>query len=195
MKRWILLFVCITLFASCKSSPTTNNTSNTSDTTVILDHALFEQNGTPSLNGWTFHPAGTDDTLDFEQSAPPGMGTWSYKLHTSDFPPVTNALVRNYTGLVSGIYSFTAWHRMKYILAAGTFPEGYISVTKLSGGISTVTTQITTDDTAWHTVSLLDTFALQPSDTVQLLLSAGARTTGQHGNPLWFDDITFERLP
>ena len=194
IKSLFLVCVCGVFLSSCSKSSNPVTTINATDSTVILSHSLFEQNGQQSLNGWTFNPAGTDDTLDFEQDAPPGDGTWSYKLHTSDFPPVTNTLTRNYTGLTTGVYSLTAWIHLKYDLAEGTFPEGWISIVKISGGDSTIKSQLTTDSTVWHPISLLDTLSLKSTDTVLLLLSAGARITNQHGNPVWYDDITFKRI-
>lgn len=196
MAKFILCALCVLLLAACKSTTTSVNTpnDNSSDTNSILSHALFEQNGSPSLNGWVFHPAGTDDTLDFEQDAPPGDGRWSYKLHTSDFPPATNTLTRNFIGLSSGVYSLTAWEHLKYILPDSIFPEGWISISKISGG-DTVTKKLPTiDSTSWTSITLVDSLTLAPIDTVILLLSAGARTSNQHGNPVWFDDITFQKM-
>src|SRR5581483_7456258 len=163
------VLLSMVLLGACKQTTTTNTTNSN----VILSHALFEQNGQPSLNGWTFHPAGSDDTLDFEQDVPQGDGTWSYKLHTSDFPPVTNTLTRNFTGLSSGVYSLTAWEHLKYILPDTAFPEGWISIAKISAGDTVTKSLPTIDSTSWTSITLFDTLSLQPADTVLLLLSAG----------------------
>ena len=36
---------------------------------------------------------------------------------------------------------------------------------------------------------------IAPDDTVTIMLSAGSCDTACHGNPVWFDDVTFEKLP
>jgi hypothetical protein len=192
-KILFVLYACVIIISSCSktNSPVTPVTSN--DTTFLLHHALFEQNGKPSLGGWTFHPAAKDDTLDFEMDVPPGDGTWSYKLHTSDTPPITSTLTQNFTNLTSGVYSLNAWLKYKYILVSGTFSPGWISIIKISGGISTSKSKFGIDSTVWHPETLLDTLTLATTDTLTVKLSAGAG--GAHGDPLWFDDITFEKLP
>jgi hypothetical protein len=192
-KSIFVLCACVAIFSACSKSvsPVTPTTSN--DTTFLLHHALFEQNGKPSLGGWAFHPAAKDDTLDFEMDVPPGDGTWSYKLHTSDTPPITSTLTQNFTNLTSGVYSLTAWLKYKYLLAPGTFSPGWISIIKTSGGVSTSKIKLGIDSTVWHPETLLDTLSLIVTDTVSIQLSAGAG--GSHGDPLWFDDVTFEKLP
>src|SRR5947209_18127443 len=83
LNTFLALAAVSVVFFSCKSSNPTQAV-NTSDTGFLLNHFLFQQGGKPSLGGWTFHPAQPDDTLDFEMDTPPGDGTWSFKLHTSE---------------------------------------------------------------------------------------------------------------
>ncbi|MDP4198868.1 MAG: hypothetical protein Q8922_15315 [Bacteroidota bacterium] len=199
LRAFGFLLALIIIVGGCKSSTSPSGTTGNSkpDTTVILNHVLFAINGMPSLNGWTYHASVPEDTVDFDLSAPPGDGTWSLKLHTADFPPATNYVTRSFTNLSSGVYSLTTLLHMKYILQEGTFPPGWMAIIKTNGGVSSTKTQLTLDTDQWHSERLLDTLSLLPSDTVTLQLSAGCRaTTGSlHGNPVWFDDITFKRLP
>lgn len=194
---YYLLVAILVVGAGCKSStsPTTNN-GGTTDTTVLLNHVLFQVNGVPSLNGWTYHASVAEDTIDFDPSAPPGDGLWSLKLHTADYPPATNYVTRSFTNLSSGVYSLTALLHLKYVLPPAQFPEGWMAIIKKSGSDTSTKLQLTQDSDQWHSETLLDTLTLLPTDTVTLQLSAGCRaTTGSlHGNPVWFDDITFKKL-
>lgn len=195
-KIFFVFVMCVVVLSSCSKS---NNPVlvTPADTSIVMNHSLFEQGGKPSLNGWTFHPAQADDTLDFEIDTPPGAGTWSFKLHTSDLLSAHNYVTRSFTNLASGVYSLTAWLKYKYVLAQGTFPPGWISIVKTSGGISSAKIQFGDDSTNWHPQTLLDTLQLGTADTVTVLLSAGARSvsSNMHGNPMWIDDITFKKLP
>ncbi len=196
IKLLFTIFFCGIIVSSC--SKTSNPVTTTpTDSTYLLNHSRFEQGGSPSLNGWKFNPAQPDDTIDFEMDVPPGAGTWSFKLHTADLLDVHNTVTQSFTNLTSGVYSLTTWLKYKYILSSGTFPPGWISIIKSSGGVVSTKLQFGEDSTNWHPQTLLDTLTLLPTDTLTVLLSAGSRSasSGQHGNPMWVDDITFRKLP
>jgi len=193
----LLIFFCLTaMLSSCsKSSNPVVPTPLAPDSTRFPTHALFEQNGLPSLNGWVFHPQIPGDTANFDRDSPPNSGTWSIKLHKADTPHGTNNVTEEFTNLTGGIYELTSWLKTKYEGFAGTTAtQGWISITKRSGGISYINTAFSGMDTVWHSVSLLDTLSLLPSDSVILELSAAATDTATHGNPMWFDNVTFQKI-
>jgi hypothetical protein len=197
IKIFFVFILCAAFLSSCSKTSNPASVTTPVDTTALINNSLFEVGGNFSLNGWMFHPAQADDTLDFEMDTPPGKGTWSFKLHTSDLLGANNSISQSFTNLSSGVYSLTSWLKYKYILAAGTFPPGWISIIKTSAGVSTPKIQLGVDSTNWTQETLLDTLQLISTDTVTVSLSAGARSVSSnlHGNPMWVDDITFRKLP
>ena len=181
------------LLSACSATNTTVPAATTPLTFPV--HANFERNGRPSLNSWTFHPVFAGDTATFDNDAPNGA-TYSLKLHKSDLPPATNNVTESFSNLASGIYRLTAWTKIKYRIPAPLSPEawGWVTIVKKSGGISTEATAPSGDSLAWHPVSVTDTLQLLPADSVTIELSSGACDTMCHGNPVWFDDITFEKV-
>lgn len=188
------------LFTSCSSSNnaiTPTQTAGVFDTSAFPSNEYFQANGQPSLDGWTFHPSIPGDTITFNIYGPPANPTaWSITLRKSDVPPVTNNVTKSFIHCTSGVYSFTAWLTMKKILSDTTFnPVGSIAIIRQSNGIRDTVSMGSEDSIIWHPVTLLDTLALLPTDTVTLMLASGACDSSCHGNPLWFDDITFKKLP
>ncbi len=200
---FILSFLCAFALSSCSKS--TEPVTNSSDSIYLIKHSVFSKDGKPSLNGWTLIPAEVDEdtalftnpTRFFETDVPPGLTGWSFKLHTSDFLDEHNQLTQSFTNLQSGVYSLTVWLKYKYVLAPGTYPDGWISIIKSNGGVPEIKKLFPPDSTTWMELNLLDTLNLLPSDTVTVLLSAGAKDGGPnaHGNPVNVDDITFRKLP
>jgi hypothetical protein len=204
--RNFLLFSILCGFVLSSCSKSTEPGTTTIDSTYLIKHSLFTKDGKPSLNGWTLIPAELDEdtalftnpTRFFETDVPPGLSGWSFKLHTADILTEHNQLTQSFTNLKSGVYSLTAWLKYKYVLAPGTFPPGWISIIKSNGGVPQIAMQYASDSTAaWHEQTLLDTLTLLPTDTVTVLLSAGAKDGGPnaHGNPVNVDDISFRKLP
>ncbi|MFI5265069.1 MAG: hypothetical protein ACHQM6_11180, partial [Candidatus Kapaibacterium sp.] len=72
IKTYLAFFVAAIVCSSCSKSNNPVTPAVPSDSNIYLNHQLFEVNGNPSLNGWTFHPVAADDTLDFEQDVPQG---------------------------------------------------------------------------------------------------------------------------
>ncbi|MFI5265068.1 MAG: hypothetical protein ACHQM6_11175 [Candidatus Kapaibacterium sp.] len=85
--------------------------------------------------------------------------------------------------------------KTKYIFPKGTTAQGWIAVVKSHSHVSTQAIALAGDSTNWHSVSLLDTLSLLSTDSVIIKLSGGASDTSAHGNPMWFDDVTFKKLP
>lgn len=196
----VFLYACIVFLASCSSSsnPTApKQTVTVFDTTAFPANEFFEANGVPSLDGWTFHPSIPGDTITFDKYGPPANpSAWSITLRKSDVPPVTNNVTKSFIHCTSGIYSFTMWLTMKKKLPDTTFnPVGSIAIIRQSNGVRDTASISSEDSTHWHLVTLLDTLTLLPTDTVTLLLASGTCDSSCHGNPLWFDDITFKKLP
>src|SRR5438309_726389 len=111
MPKLLLPFCIAVLLASCSKSTSPNITTAAPDSTRFPTHAMFEQSGQPSLNGWTFHPQIPGDTAGFDRDTPPSSGTWSLKLHKADTPHGTNNVTQGFTNLTSGIYELTSWLR------------------------------------------------------------------------------------
>ena len=193
MKQVLFLFA-VALLASCKDSTSPATTAALPDSLRFPTNALFEVNGVPSLNGWSYHPDIPGDTAGFDKDAPSG-GTWSLKLHKADTPHGTNNVTEGFTNLTSGLYELTAWIKTKYAnFAVDTNAQGWISITKKRNGLSTTTLSRSGTDTLWHSVSVFDTLSLFSTDSVIIELSAAATDTITHGNPTWFDDVTFQKV-
>jgi hypothetical protein len=194
-KFFFALLLSGILLASCsKNSSPTSTILSKSDSTAFPSDLFFEKNGAPSLNGWIYHPALAIDTANFEMDVPPTGGIWSLKLHKADTPHGTNNVTMSFTNLTSGIYELSSWMKIKYLLPPGTSPEGSISIIKESGGYHFQTTTTSGDSIQWHLVNLVDTLSLLSSDSVTIMLAAGASDTAAHGNPMWFDDVTFKKI-
>ncbi len=209
-RRFCYFCLCIVLLSACsKSTSPPNGTSTTVPVTPVFDSTSFpnnenfEVNGLPSLDGWVFHPSIPGDTITFNSStegnyAPPGdTATWSITLRKSDVPPITNNVTKSFIHCSSGVYSLTVWLRMKKVLdsAQGYNPVGWVGIVKHSGGVLDTTLVSSGDSTAWNPVTVLDTLTLLPTDTVALTIASGMCDSSCHGNPYWYDDITFKKLP
>jgi hypothetical protein len=181
---------CIALY-SCKSSSTQTNLPPASDTTFVLKNTNFDSGGTHGWNGWTFHHS--FDTIDFEQDAPPGGGTWGFKIHSVDFPTQSNNITQSFTNLSSGVYEFTLWSHSKYVYPDSIIHPAWISIAKISGGIGDTLIDSLHFDLNWHPETFLDTLTLLPTDTVTLEVSCGLAIV--HGDPTTVDDFTFAKLP
>jgi hypothetical protein len=202
----ISLCLCTVLLAACSKSTSPPNT--TSVPTTIFDSTSFPNNenfdvkGLPSLDGWVFHPSIPGDTITFYGASsgnyvPPGdTASWSISLRKSDVPPITNNVTKSFIHCSSGVYSLTVWLRMKKTLdsAQGYNPVGWTGIIKQSGGQTFTQSVSSGDSTDWHAVTLLDTLSLLPTDTVTLIIASGACDSSCHGNPYWYDDITFKKL-
>ncbi len=196
--------LCALLLCACSKSTSPTNTTAIPvpvfDSTSFPNSENFEANGLPSLNGWVFHPSIPGDTITYYYGAnfvPPGdPALWSISLRKSDVPPVTNNVTKSFIHCSSGIYSFTVWQRMKKTLdsAQGYNPVGWVGILKQNGVIDTASLS-SGDSTDWHPVTVLDTLSLLPSDTVTLILASGMCDSNCHGNPYWYDNITFKKLP
>ena len=202
MYKFFSLFLCslILFLTSCSSSSNPTGPSQTVmlfDSTAFPTSEYFQANGLPSLDGWTFHPSIPGDTITFNQYGPPANpAAWSITLRKSDVPPVTNNVTKSFVHCTSGVYSFMVWLTMKKTLADTTYnPVGSIAIIWQSNGFRDTASMTSEDSTHWHPVTLLDTLTLLPTDTVTLLLASGACDSSCHGNPLWFDNITFKKLP
>ncbi len=184
-----LCLLCATV-VSCKSTSTAVNPPS-SDTTFILKNATFDSAGTHGFNGWIFHHS--LDTIDFEQDAPPGAGIWGFKIHSVDFPWQSDNITQKFTSLTSGVYMFTMWSHMKYVLPDSVFHPSWMSITKISGGDSTTVIDSIPSSLYWHSTTMFDTLTLLPTDTVMLEISSGLAII--HGNPNTVDNFTFAKMP
>ncbi len=198
----VILCLCAFLLAACSksSSPTapTSTPQTVFDTTQFPTNEYFAVNGLPSLDGWVFHPSIPGDTITFDNVVPPGSPVdWSITLRKSDVPPITNNVTKSFIHCTSGIYSFTVWLRIKKVLdsAMGYNPIGWIGILKQSGGSIDTTSISSGDSTGWNPVTVLDTLSLLPTDTVTLMIASGMCDSSCHGNPYWYDNITFKKLP
>ncbi len=181
-----IAFVASLAFISCKSS-----TAPAPFTRFPLINSNFDSGGTHGWNGWTFRH--TFDTIDFEQDAPPGGGTWGFKLHSVDLPTQSNNIIQSFTNLSSGVYEFSLWSHYKYVFPDSIFHPAWFSITKESGGITTTVTDSITNGLDWASTTMLDTLALVPTDSVTLEVSSGLAIV--HGNPNTVDNFTFAKLP
>ena len=188
----IISFLTIAVLSSCKSISTTVD-AIPSDTVFFLNNGNFDSTGGGhSFNGWTFNPV--FDTVDFEQDAPPGDGTWGFKLHSVDVPLQTsNNITRNFTGLDSGVYAFTVWSHSKYVYPNSVCLPGWMGITRVRGSIKDTVMQYLANSLNWQPETMLDTLALLPGDTITLEISAGIAIT--HGNPVTVDEFTFAKYP
>jgi hypothetical protein len=204
----ILLCFCAALFSGCSKSTSPPNATPTPitvfDTASFPNNENFEDaNGLPSLDGWVFHPSIPGDTITFNNISegnyvPPGdTAHWSITLRKSDVPPITNNVTKSFIHCSSGVYSFTVWLRMKKVLdsAQGYNPVGWVGVVKNSSGLLDTTSVSSGDSTDWNPVTVLDTLTLLPTDTVTLMIASGMCDSSCHGNPYWYDNITFKKIP
>ncbi len=193
MTKLIVAIVCIG-FAACKSS---TSSSPSSGDTYLMQNANWDSGGTHGYNGWsfthTFNSVGFD-TADFEQDAPPGGGTWGFKIHSIDLTTQANYITRKYTNLSSGVYEFSLWSHYKYVFPDSIFHPAWISITKESGGVATTVIDSITNGLYWAQTTMYDTLtSLLPTDAITLEVSSGIAIV--HGNPNTVDDFTFAKLP
>lgn len=194
----IISFLLVAVLSSCKTDSTSANsnpsdtTSKTNDTVFYIKNGNFDSTGGGhGFNGWTFNKI--FDTVDFEQDAPPGAGTWGFRLHSVDNPPTSNNITRNFTGLDSGVYAFTVWSHSKYVYPNSVCLPGWMGITRVRGNEKDTIMQYLTNSLSWQPETMLDTLALLPSDVVTLEVSAGIAVT--HGNPVIVDEFTFAKYP
>ncbi len=201
---YLSLVLSLYVLSSCSKSTEPSSNITPADSTYLIQHSMFEKNGQPFVGNWTFHNAEDGDTAlftnpgrYFDTDVPSGGGTYSFRLHTSDFLNQFNQLTQSFTNLKSGIYNLSVWLKYKYVLDPATFPPSWIAIIKSNGGTSVIAKQNAVDSLTWQQETILDTLTLLPTDTVTVVLSGGAKNGGPsaHGNPLSVDNISFRRLP
>lgn len=137
----------------------------------LIANTSFEAGGQPSATGWSaLH--GSLPTLDsnfFSTDVPPGGGLYSIKL----FPgwlPMENAVEYDCAGQPSGVYKLSAWSKIGWGTRMGI---SSISLARKSNGIFD-RKKLLLSDSVWTQHALVDTLSLGPSDTLEVILSAGA---------------------
>jgi hypothetical protein len=181
MKRNVVFLVGLCfIMGSCKDS----SVAPRSNTPLTLNGS-FEIGGMPTLEGWR---VGNPQLAQLVPQAPPNGGNWSLEL-TSDWAPTSGFAYAPLTDLKSGdVVRLSA-----YIRAAGPYggggilqlvvgPQHYSSHRKFNSST----------DTLWQQISVTDTLALSPGDTVWVVLSS-LHTELVPFRGL-FDLVTYERI-
>ena len=152
----VFLFVGMT----CKDSSVQPEVDNN-----LLANGSFESDHTPTLQGWRL---GNPRLAQLINEAPPKGGSWSLKL-TSDWAPTTGFVYISVANVSSGdIVTLSAFVR-------GTCKFGGRGIIELAVGPAMYTQHkksASSSDTVWNQISVTDTIALAPNDTVWVVLSS-----------------------
>ncbi len=133
--------------------------------TNLLPNGSFEIDHTPTLKGWYF---GNPQLAELVNEAPPGGGNWSLKL-TSDWAPTTGYVYTPVKNVSSGdVVKLSA-----FIKATGPVGGGGMIGLMVAPEFNTVKgKRVSSTDTLWTRVSLIDTLTLAQGDTLWVVLSS-----------------------
>jgi hypothetical protein len=158
--RNILPALILTFSISCNDSGTEPLTDG-----EMIKNGSFEFNDIPSLEWWEL---GNRDFAELVNDAPPEGGNWSLRL-TSDGSPTSSYAYTNVSGVKSGDVLLLS----AYIKAGGF--DGGGSIDLRTGQFFTITEtdkSVSSGDTSWTQISLVDTIDLNSGDSVWVVLSS-----------------------
>jgi hypothetical protein len=152
------------LIASCSKAPVGPGNAQGN----LIGNPDFQEADTASLEGWT-----TSGLTQVVAIAPPAGGRYSLQLEpgwlgTGGFT-YARTYVTNQSG--TGIYDLSLWGK-----SFANFTLG-VSIGLWSQGRFYKQKSYTTNDTLWHSISILDTLATQSADTIAVELDGGAYET------------------
>ncbi len=156
--RFTIMFLVLIL-AACKESPTEPAISPN-----LIVNGNFETDHAPTLEGWHL---GSSQLAKLVDEVPQGGGGWALEL-TADWAPTMGFAYTPITSVESGdIVQLSA-----FVRAIG--PEGGGSIQLRTGETIWTSAQSNarTSDTSWTQLTLVDTLALGPNDTLWVVLSS-----------------------
>ncbi len=137
-------------------------------TPAQIVNGSFEDDGQPSLQGWTF----TCDRGQSLHSAPPDGGDWSLKAGPGNlqscFPGQAFQTIRGVQS--EEVWQLSAWARRD--TANPTTASIYFRIVDASGARRALSVDTTTS-MIWTRLTVTDTLHLNPGDSVQVVLDAG----------------------
>ena len=156
MKWLIIPIACLLAVTGCKK-----NSTGAEDIVIISDS--FEIAGQPSHLGWQVDT----DLTSGQDEAPPNGGQWSLRLDSGTPPFIGNAILDIYPNYGSGIYEFSVWVKTT---GTATVTLGVLAPDDQVSQGGTVTSQ----DTAWTQVVIVDTLTIGSGDQIFMELSSGS---------------------
>lgn len=149
------------LMGSCSRGPVSPNNNQGN----LIGNSNFQVAGTASMRGWI-----TSGSTQIVAVPPPSDAKYSLQLNPGWLAPGGATYARTYITRQSGtgIYDLSLWEKsfanFSVKISVGHWSQGQFSEVK----------SYTTDDTVWHSISILDTLSTQPSDTIAVELFAGS---------------------
>jgi len=160
IQNFILAFLIISLFSvNCKDTGTEPSSGQN-----LLSNGTFEVDHTPTLQGWRF---GNPQLASLVKEAPIGGGNWSLKL-SADWAPTTGFV---YTP-VEGVKPGDVVRLSAFIRAIGSSGGGFVTLGVGPSVWSTTARSVGSQDTLWKEITLIDTLALGPNDSLWVVLSS-----------------------
>ena len=151
----------------------------------LIPNGSFERNGQATLDTWQ---VSNSSLTSLTPEAAPGGGKWSLRLQ-SDGAPSTGVVKFQVPGLKDG----DSVRLSAYVRATDEKGGGLVGleVTSLDGR-SRHKSFASTADTQWTQVGVTDTLALEPGDSVWVVLSSPLTELAARAG--LFDLVTLERL-
>jgi len=151
----------------------------------LIPNGSFERNGQATLDTWQ---VSNSSLTSLTPEAAPGGGKWSLRLQ-SDGAPSTGVVKFQVPGLKDG----DSVRLSAYVRATDEKGGGLVGleVTSLDGR-SRHKSFASTADTQWTQVGVTDTLALEPGDSVWVVLSSPPTELAARAG--LFDLVTLERL-
>ncbi|MHB1688739.1 MAG: carbohydrate binding domain-containing protein [Ignavibacteriaceae bacterium] len=158
----ILLFIPL-LINSCENvtSPVIQNN--------LLQNPSFEENGQPSLSGWTVIDTAM---INFSNDVPPGGGKWSlfmYGYNPLSLQPILLSPLIQKVNLLKGsyIYTFSFWAKADSTVHSAAFFRAFKNDTLK------VDKDIEITNSNWTNYNIVDTLASADYDSVEVLFHDG----------------------
>jgi hypothetical protein len=160
----------------------------TEDIGNLLSNGTFELNGHATFGHWALRDTPLDTMTLFQQDAPPLGG--SICLVLTPRPPEASYARSYVTGITanSGIFRLTVWAR-----AINDWPNGSVSLWKMSAGFPTVLKSTNTPAGNWTQYTLEDTLDLDYQDSLFVQLSPGFDNQTIPGT-MRFDLVKLEKI-
>lgn len=151
----------------------------------LLPNGSFEFDHTPTLQGWR---VGNAQSASLVNGAPPNGGNWSLELTADGAPTMGFAYAA-----VKGAQSGDILRLSTFVRSVGPTPGGGVILLKVGPNVWNGTRKSTSsDDTLWTQLTVTDTIALGPTDSLWVVLSSFH--SGFMASKGMFDLVKLERL-
>lgn len=186
----ICILLTVTIFSSMSCSQYDSPTSPEDDANVIYSTS-FENNGTPSFEGWRFSDSSATNFFTFSNDVPPNSGNWSLELRADTTKKKHTLSIRKQIAFPSGRRFILSFAVKTAESGQGTI-SGTVDFSVWSKGTTAgwYTSQALFQQ--WKTIVVDPVFINGTADSIGLDLYV---LRGQQEDRVWYDNFKIQAFP